>query len=107
MRIKKLLVFIMVFLAVYGFVAVDESYSDMMDKDGQVGLDVRRVNSEYITVSIFGKSADINTRELSEEWEKITDHVVDRLETTTNGIRTAFGIKDIERDYSVFKSQML
>ncbi|MBR0596319.1 hypothetical protein [Sinanaerobacter chloroacetimidivorans] len=107
MRIKKLIVFILVFAAVYGFTAVDQAYSDMMDKEGSVGLSVRRVNPEYITVSMFGKSTAVNTRELSEDWNDFSEAVVDRLETATASIRGALGIEDPERDYSVFQLQML
>jgi len=107
MRLKKIIVFLMVFFAVYSFIAVDESFSDMLDMDGQVGLDVRRVNSDYITLSIFGKTADINTRELSENWGQFSNNVVDELETFTASIRESLGIEEPERDYSVFNLQQL
>lgn len=107
MRFKKILVFILVILAVYGFVTVDESYSDMLDKDGHVGLNVRRVNSEYVTISIFGKTGAINTRELREDWGQFSDAVVSRLEGVTDRVKSTLGIKEEERDYNVFKLQML
>jgi muconolactone delta-isomerase len=53
MKLKKLIVFVLVFAAVYGITAVDEAYSDMMDREGKIALHVRRVNSEYVTFSMF------------------------------------------------------
>ena len=107
MRIKKLVVFILVMLAVFGFTAVDSAYSDMMDQDGQVGLEVRRINSEYISLSMFGKTKTVNTKELAENWDEFSQKVVGGLETATGHIRGALGAEEPERDYSVFHTQIL
>lgn len=106
-RIKKLIVFILVMLTVFAFTAVDNAYSDMMDQDGQVRLQVRRINSEYISLSIFGKTKTVNTKELAEDWDEFSQKVVGGLETTTDHIRGALGIEEPERDYSVFHTQIL
>ena len=107
MRLKKLLVFILVFATVYGFTAVDEAYSDMMDQTGKVSLHVRRVNSEYVTLSMFGQTAAINTKELNENWGKINNTVTANLDLAVAEIQDFLGIKEPERDYSVFKTEIL
>lgn len=107
MRLKKLMVFILVFCAVYGFTAVDEAYSDMMDQDGQVGLDIRRVNSEYVTISMFGRTKAVNTKELSEDWGDFSNKVTDGLDTAVNHIRELMGVREEEPDYNVFHVQIL
>jgi len=106
-RIKKFVVFMLVILAVYGFTAVDNAYSDMMDQDGQVRLQVRRINSEYISLSIFGKSKSVNTKELAEDWNGFSQKVVGGLEVATESIRGALGVEEPEMDYSVFHTQIL
>lgn len=107
MRFKKMLVFIMVFTAVIGFTAVDEAYSDMMDQEGQVSLHVRRVNDEYVTLSIFGQTAALNTKEMKEDWDGLSDRVTAGLDDAVVHIRHFLGIEEPERDYAVFKTQIL
>lgn len=109
LRYKKLILFILVFAAVYGFTAVDEAYSDMMDREGKVGLHVRRVNSEYVTLSIFGQTASVNTKELKEEWEDFSNTVTAGLDRAVGRVHTFLGIEDTEeeRDYSVFNTEIL
>ena len=97
----------MVFAAVYGFTAVDEAYSDMMDQTGKVALHVRRVNSEYITFSMFGHTAEVNTKELKENWSKFSISVTDGLDHAVAEIQGFLGISEPERDYSVFKTEIL
>jgi ABC-type Na+ efflux pump permease subunit len=109
LRFKKFIVFILVFAAVYGFTAVDEAYSDMMDREGKVSLHIRRVNSEYVTLSIFGQTAAVNTKELKEDWEDFSDTVTAGLDRAVGHIHTFLGIEDQEkeRDYAVFKTEIL
>ncbi len=107
MRLKKLLVFILVFTAVIGFTAVDEAYSDMMDQEGQISLHVRRVNDEYVTFSIFGQTAALNTKELKEDWDGFSDRVTAGLDKAVVHIRRFLGIVEQERDYTVFKTEIL
>lgn len=107
MRLRKFVVFILVFFSVFGFTAVDNAYSDMMDQDGQVRLQIRRVNSEFISLSIFGKTKAINTKELGDDWDQISQKVVSGLEVATNSIRDLIGAEEPERDYSVFHLQIL
>jgi cytolysin (calcineurin-like family phosphatase) len=107
MRTKKIIVFILVFAAVYGFTAVDEAYSDMMDREGKVGLHVRRVNSEYVTLSIFGQTAALNTKEMRENWEEFSDTVRSGLESAVGRIHTLLGIEEQEKDYTVFKTEIM
>lgn len=107
MRTKKLIVFLLVFAAVYGFTAVDEAYSDMMDQEGKVSLNLRRVNSEYITISMFGQTAAVNVKELSEDYDRLSDAVTDRLDLAVGHIRTFIGIEEPELDYTVFKTEIL
>lgn len=107
MRLKKMLIFVLVFAAVYGFTAVDEAYSDMMDREGSVSLRVRRVNSEFVTFSIFGQAAAVNTKELKESWSDLSNKVTDGLDQTVGSIRGFLGFEDSEMDYSVFKTEIL
>jgi cytolysin (calcineurin-like family phosphatase) len=107
LRGKKIIVFILVFAAVYGFTAVDEAYSDMMDREGKVGLHVRRVNSEYVTLSIFGQTVALNTKEMKEDWEEFSDTVRSGLDSASGRIRTFLGVKEEERDYTVFKTEIM
>ena len=107
MKLKKTAIFILVFLAVHGFTAVDEAYSDMMDQEGKVALNVRRVNSEYVTVSIFGQSAEVNIKEMKEDWSAFSRKVTKGLDHTVAEIRDLLGIEEPERDYSVFNTEIL
>lgn len=104
---KKFVIFILVFAAVYGFTAVDEAYSDMMDQPGKLTLQIRRVNSDYITLSMFGKTAAINTAELSKEWREFSGSVTGKLDTAVSEIQGLLGINEPERDYNVFKTEIL
>jgi len=107
MRLKKLLVFVLVFAAVYGITAVDEAYSDMMDQEGKISLHVRRVNSEYVTFSMFGQTAAVNTKELKNNWSDFSNTVTASLDHTVANIQGFLGIEEPERDYSVFKTEIL
>lgn len=107
MRIKKILIFVLVFAAVYGFTAVDEAYSDMMDQEGSIALHVRRVNSEYVTFSMFGQTAAINIKELKESWKGFSEKMVASLDQTVEGIQGFLGIQEPERDYNVFNTEIL
>lgn len=107
MRIKRILIFLLVFAAVYGITAVDEAYSDMMDREGKISLHVRRVNSEYVTFSIFGQTAAVNTKELKENWKSFSDNVTGGLDVAVADIQDFLGIKEPVRDYSVFKTEIL
>lgn len=102
-----MLIFVLVFAAVYGFTAVDEAYSDMMDREGNVSLRVRRVNSEFVTFSMFGQTAAVNTKELREGWSDLSNTVTDGLDQAVGSIRGFLGIEDPVRDYSVFKTEIL
>lgn len=107
MKLKKLLVFAIVFAAVYGFTAVDEAYSDMMDQEGQIALHVRRVNSDYVTFSMFGQTAALNTEELKKDWDDLSNNVTAGLDNAVGHIQQFLGIAEPERDYSVFKTEIL
>ncbi|MDD3199615.1 MAG: hypothetical protein PHV71_04655 [Eubacteriales bacterium] len=107
MKLKKTAVFILVFLAIYGFTAVDEAYSDMMDQPGKVSLNVRKVNSEYVTVSIFGQSAAVNIKEIKEYWSTFNQMVTKGLDNTVAEIHDLLGISKEEPDYSVFNTEIL
>lgn len=107
MRLKKFMVFVLVYAAVYGIIAVDESYSDMMDQDGKIAPHVRRVNSDYVTFSMFGQTAAVNTTKLNEDWGDFSNTVTSGLDVAVVHIQDFLGIEEPERDYSVFKTQIL
>ena len=107
MRLKKILLFVLVFAAVYGITAVDEAYSDMMDKEGKIALHVRRVNSDYVTLSMFGQTAAVNTTELRENWSDFSNTITANLDEAVGSIRVFLGIVEPERDYTVFKTEIL
>lgn len=107
MRLKKIIIFVLVFAAVYGFTAVDEAYSDMMDREGKISLHVRRVNSEYVTFSMFGQTTAVNTKELREDWNEFSDTVTAGLDRAAGHIQIFLGIEEPERDYSVFATEIL
>lgn len=107
MRRKKILVFILVFAAVYGITAVDEAYSDMMDREGKISLHVRRVNSEYVTFSMLGQTTAVNMKELKENLREIRRTVVAGLDEAVYGIQDFLGIEEPVRDYNVFKTEIL
>lgn len=104
---KKLAVFILVFASVYGFTAVDEAYSDMMDQDGKIAPDIRRVNSDIMTFSMFGQTTEVNTTKLEEDWSGFSGRVTVALDTAVDKIQNFLGIEEPERDYSVFKTEIL
>jgi len=107
MRLKKILIFVLVFAAVYGFTAVDEAYSDMMDQEGKISLHVRRVNTEYVTLSMFGQTVAVNIKELKEGWVDFSNKVTAGLDRTAVNVQGFLGIQEPERDYSVFKTEIL
>ena len=107
MRLKKILIFVLVFAAVYGFTAVDEAYSDMMDQEGKISLHVRRVNTEYVTLSMFGQTVAVNIKELKEGWVEFSNKVAAGLDRTAVNVQGFLGIQEPERDYSVFKTEIL
>lgn len=107
MRLKKILIFVLVFTAVYGITAVDEAYSDMMDKEGKIALHVRRVNSDYVTFSMFGQTAAVNTTELKQNWSNFSNTITANLDEAVGTVRVFLGIVEPERDYTVFKTEIL
>lgn len=107
MKLKKTMVFILVFLSVFAFTAVDEAYSHMMDQPGKLSLNIRRVNSEYISISIFGQSAAVNIKKLQDDWSEFSNNVTLGLDNTVSEIRDLFGINKYEPDYSTFQTEML
>lgn len=107
MRWKKFIVFVLVFSAVYGITAVDEAYSDMMDRDGMITPHVRRVNSDYVMFSMFGQTAKVNMTELGEDWIIFRNRVTAGLDVAVVRIQDFLGIEEPERDYSVFKTEIL
>jgi hypothetical protein len=107
MRLKKLAVFILVFTAVCGIVAVDEAYSDMMDQEGKIVPQAVRVDEDLVSFSMFGQTAVINVTELENDWNGVSIKVADRLDTAVTHIQSFLGIKEEERDYSVFHTQIL
>lgn len=104
---KKLIIFILVFGAVYGFQAVDEAYSDMLDRDGQIGLDIRRIDSDHITLAMFGMTKAVNTEELGEDWRNFSANVTDGLDVAVDNIHELLGVEEEEPDYNVFHVQIL
>lgn len=107
MRLKKFIVFVLVYAAVYGFTAVDQAYSDMMDQDGKIAPQVRRVNTDYVTFSMFGQTADVNTEKIKEDWGELSGKVTGELDFAVGHIRHFLGIVEPERDYTVFKTEIL
>ena len=107
MRLKKILIFVLVFAAVYGITAVDEAYSDMMDKEGKIAPHVRRVNSDYVTFSVFGQTAAVNTTELKQNWSNFSNTITANLDEAVGTVRVFLGIVEPERDYTVFKTEIL
>lgn len=107
MRLKKLAVFILVFMAVYGVITVDQAYSDMMDQDGMIAPVIKRVDPDHVNFSMLGQTAAVNTTELSSDWREISNKVTEGLDMAVVHIRDFLGIKEEERDYSVFKTQIL
>lgn len=106
MRIQKLILFVMVNLAIYGFVAVDSAYSDMLDLDGRIGLKMQKIDEDYVAMSMFGKTATINTTQLGEKWNEFSNTVVAGLDSASSNIRQFIGAEE-EKDYSVFNLQLL
>lgn len=107
MKWKKFIVFIMVFAAVYGFVTVDSAYSDMLDQEGKIVPSVRRVNSQYVVVSMLGKSAAIDTKQLGEDWREFSNNVVDNLDAAVKNIRETLGIEKEKINYDSFQVHLL
>jgi len=107
MRLKKLVIFVLVFAAVYGFTAVDEAYSEMMDQTGQISLHVRRVNSDYVTFSMFGQTLAVNTKDLEQKWENVNRVVTANLDIAVSEIQDFLGMEEPKRDYTVFKTEIL
>ena len=104
---KKLAIFVLVFAAVYGFTSVDEAYSDMMDQDGKIAPHVRRVSSDFVAFSMFGQTAKVNTTKLEGDWGDFSSRVTDGLDVAVVHIQDFLGIEEPERDYTVFKTEIL
>ena len=62
-RLKKMLMLVTVLLFVFGLIAVDRGYSEMMDQRGKITPTVRRTDDETLVVSVFGKDIRVNTDE--------------------------------------------
>lgn len=107
MKWKKLIVFIMVFAAVYGFVTVDAAYSDMLDQEGKIVPSIRRVNTQYVVVSMMGKSASIDIKRLGEDWHEFSNNVVDNLDAAVKNIRETLGIEKEKINYDSFQVHLL
>ena len=107
MRLKKLAVFILVFTAVYGIIAVDEAYSDMMDQEGKIVPQAVRIDEDFVSFSMFGQTAMIDVTQLENDWYGISVKVASNLDHAVANIRDFLGIKEEERDYSVFHTQIL
>lgn len=107
MRGKKIAVFFVVYFLITGLITVDRAYSDMLDLQGRIAPEIRRVDEDHVHYAILGQTISINTTELTESWVAFRDGVVDKLEFATTEIRSFIGAKEIERDYSVFQLQML
>ena len=107
MRLKKAAIFILVLLTVFGFTAVDEAYSNMMDQQGKLSLNIRKVNSDYVTISIFGQSASVNIKELQDDWSGFSDNVTVGLDNIVGEIQGLIGLEKHEPDYSTFKTEIL
>ncbi|WP_027399352.1 hypothetical protein [Anaerovorax odorimutans] len=107
MRLKKTIVFILVFMSVLSVVTVDSAYSDMLDQEGKLIPNVKRLNTNYLSISMFGKSEEINIKELEENWNKISTIVVSNLDSFVTNVRKTFGIEKEEINYDAFKPQLL
>lgn len=73
---------------------VDAAYSDMMDRDGMLSLELRRVDEENIKISAFGMSGEINAEDAAEEWQAIQARVTDALDSAAGSVRTLLGLSD-------------
>lgn len=69
-RGKKALVATVVFLFFMGLAAVDGSYAALMQQDGALTLQVRRLDERNIRVSCFGMTREVDLVELRALWEK-------------------------------------
>lgn len=63
LRIKKWLMILSVLVLVFGLLAVDRGYSDMMDEKGRITPTVRRTDDETVVVSVFGMDIHVNTED--------------------------------------------
>lgn len=69
-RGQKALVAMIVFLFFVGLAAVDGSYAELMQQDGALTLQVRRMDDRNIRVSCFGMTRELDLVELRALWEK-------------------------------------
>ena len=69
-RGKKAMVACVVFLFVVGLAAVDGAYAALMQQDGALTLQVRRLDERSIRVSGFGMTREVDLVELRALWEK-------------------------------------
>ena len=69
-RGKKALIAAVVFLFFVGLAAVDGSYAELMQQDGALTLQVRRMDERNIRVSCFGMTREVDLVELRALWEK-------------------------------------
>ena len=69
-RGKKALVAAVVFLFFIGLAAVDGSYAALMQRDGALTLQVRRLDERNIRVSCFGMTREVDLVELRTLWEE-------------------------------------
>ena len=69
-RGKKALIAAIVFLFFVGLAAVDGSYAALMQQDGALTLQIRRLDERNIRVSCFGMTREVDLVELRALWEK-------------------------------------
>lgn len=97
-RGQKFLLFLLVFAGTVGVLQVDGAYSNMMDREGTLSLELRRVDEENIRISAFGGSKEINGAEVAAEWERIQAGVTDTLDRAALSARRLLGLSDKQSD---------
>lgn len=107
LRFKKAVVFAMTVLFMFGLVAVDGAYSEMMGKEGVLSLQTRRVDHDNVRFSLLGQQAEINVTDMRMTLDDIKDEAVDFLEDVSANVRKLLGIPAWPRDDLPFEYRIL
>lgn len=79
-RGRSFILVMLIVAAICGLVAVDTSYGDMMMKEGQLCLQVRRVDEAHLLVGFLGKEWMVNTEHLKKEAQELQDKAKEELQ---------------------------
>ncbi len=105
--IKKIAVFILVFLFLTGISIVDDSHSFMTGKEAELSLQTRRIDSDIVKFSMLGIEKEANMAEVSRSFRKTQKEIVSAINGAAESIRDWLGFSEWPRKDFTFESKVL